>query len=115
MNAISDINLLSDKAILSNIGLFIQQTRIKQNLTQEELAARAAISRSTLSLVERGDTISLVNLIKLLRILNALYIFSAFEITEEISPLQLAKGEKQKRKRASRNTPDRSKNPDMEW
>ncbi|CDS93856.1 conserved hypothetical protein [Sphingobacterium sp. PM2-P1-29] len=110
MNDIVDISLLSDKAILQKVGWFIQQTRIKQNLTQSELAAQAAISRSTLSLVERGDNISLINLIKILRTLNALYVLNDFEVREELSPLQLAKGEKQQRKRASRS---QSEDPDI--
>ncbi|WP_413512104.1 helix-turn-helix domain-containing protein [Myroides odoratus] len=115
MANISDLILLSDKAIMKNIGLFIQQTRIKQNLTQEEVAFQAAISRSTLSLVERGDNISLVNLIKILRTLNALYVLQTFEVKEELSPLQLAKGEKQKRQRASKQKTDKQDHTDLGW
>jgi len=55
MSNISDISLFSDKAILATIGLFVQQTRIKQNLNQQELADKAAVSRSTVSLLERGE------------------------------------------------------------
>lgn len=110
MSDISDINLLSDKALLQNIGNFIQQTRIQQTRTQEDLANDAAISRSTLSLIERGDNISLLNLIKILRILDALYVLKNFQLPEEISPLQLAKGENKPRQRAS----NRSNNEDKE-
>lgn len=115
MNDIVDINLLSDKAILQKVGLFIQQTRIKQNLTQEELAMQSAISRSTLSLVERGDNISLINLLKILRTLNALYVLNDFEVSEELSPLQLAKGEKQQRKRASKPQTENPNINDLGW
>ena len=115
MNYISDINLLSDKAILQQIGLFIQQTRIKQNLTQDEVATQAAISRSTLSLIERGDNLSLVNLIKILRTLDALYVLQSFEVRDELSPLQLAKGEKKKRQRASKLREDNPDNTDLGW
>jgi len=115
MTNISDFILLSDKAIMKNIGLFIQQTRIKQNLTQAEVAVQAAISRSTLSLVERGDNISLVNLIKILRTLDALYVLQTFEVREELSPLQLAKGEKQKRQRASKQKSEKPDDTDLGW
>ena len=57
MSNISDISLFSDKAILNTIGLFVQQTRIKQNLNQQELADKAAVSRSTLSLLEQSHGI----------------------------------------------------------
>ncbi|HRO74536.1 MAG TPA: helix-turn-helix transcriptional regulator [Crocinitomicaceae bacterium] len=109
------INKFSDKVLLQNIGNFIQQTRIQQNRTQGELAKDAAISRSTLSLIERGENISLINLIKILRILDSLYVLNNFQVTEEISPLKLAKGEKQQRKRASKSNPSNSKTEDSEW
>lgn len=110
MNDISYISNLSDKAILVEIGNFIQQKRIKLNLTQQELAKQVSISRSTLSLIERGENIALINLIKILRILDALYVLENFKLGEELSPMQLAKGETQKRKRAS----NRSSNPNKE-
>lgn len=110
MNTIVDINLLSDKAILQKIGLFVQQTRIKENLTQGELAKQAAISRATLSLLERGENISLLNLIKILRILNALYVLNGFDEYEELSPLALARGEKHRRQRASK-----AQTENLEW
>ncbi len=110
MNDISSISLLSDKLLLQNIGTFIQQIRIQQKRTQQDLANDAAISRSTLSLIERGENISLLNLIKILRILDALYVLKNFQIPEEISPLQLAKGENTPRQRAS----NRNNNEDKE-
>lgn len=115
MSEISDIGFLSDKAILQKIGLFVQQTRIKQNLTQEDLATQAAISRSTLSLIERGDNSSIGNLIKLLRCINSLYVLSAFELHEELSPMQIATGEKQQRQRASKVTRSDSHVNDLGW
>lgn len=115
MSDISDVNLISDKAILNKIGLFIQQTRIKQNINQQELADKAAVSRSTLSLLERGEGISLINLIKILRILDVLYIFKEFELREEISPLRLAKGEKKIRKRAKKKDNPQDDNFDLGW
>lgn len=114
MNDLSNINQFSDKVLLQNIGNFIQQTRIQQNRTQEELANDAAISRSTLSLIERGENISLINLIKILRILDALYVLKNFQIAEEISPLQLAKGANKTRQRASNRNNNQNKE-DLEW
>jgi len=112
MSNISDINLLSDKAILTTIGRFVQQTRIKQNIKQQELADKAAVSRSTVSLFERGEGISLTNMIKILRILDALYVLKEFEVREEISPLQLAKGEKKLRKRVMKKGSNKDNNQD---
>lgn len=114
MSDISYINTWSDKAILAQIGNFIKQRRIKSDLTQNELADKAAISRSTLSLIERGENIALVTLIKILRILDALYILDQFQVIEELSPLQLAKGEKKIRQRAS-NRSNNQNEEDLGW
>ena len=114
MNDNSYIKNLNDKAILMEIGNFIQQNRIKQNLTQQELANRVAISRSTLSLMERGENVALLNLIKILRILDALYVLENFKLSEELSPMQLAKGETKKRKRAASQS-NNSNKEDLGW
>jgi len=46
----------SDKGLTEQIGAFVRHHRIEQNKTQGELAKAAGISRSTLSLLERGDS-----------------------------------------------------------
>lgn len=115
MSNISDISSFSDREILATVGLFVQQTRIKRNLNQQELADKAAVSRSTVSLLERGENISLINLLKILRILDALYVLKAFEVRDEISPLRLAKGEKKLRKRVTKKDPSKNDNLDLGW
>lgn len=103
MNDLSYISNLSDAAILREIGEFVKTRRIDQNLTQDDLAEQAAISRSTLSLLERGGNIALANLLKVLRVLDALYVLERFRVVEPISPILLAKEDEKRRKRASRN------------
>lgn len=92
---------MSDAALSKTIGEFIQNHRIKQNKTQNEVASSAGISRSTLSLLERGENVALNSLIQVLRILDLLYIFDIFKIEQQISPIALAKLAKHKRQRAS--------------
>lgn len=114
MNDLSYISSLSDTAIIREIGEFIKTTRVARNLTQDEVADKAAVSRSTLSLMERGENTALANLLKVLRVLDALYVLSDFKVTEPISPLQLAKEDEKKRKRASRNN-NRNDKGNGEW
>ena len=45
---------MSDQALVAQIGAFIKHQRMEQNKTQDVLASAAGISRSTLSLLERG-------------------------------------------------------------
>jgi len=90
---------VSDKALAMHIGAFIKHHRMEQNKTQEVLAKAAGISRSTLSLLERGEAVTLATLIQVLRVLDKLYVLDVFSVQQDISPLMLAKMEKGKRKR----------------
>ena len=92
---------MSDKALAEQIGAFVKYHRLEQNKTQDVLATAAGISRSTLSLLERGDAVTLASLIQVLRVLDQLQVMEAFVVQETISPLALAKIEQEKRKRAS--------------
>ena len=95
---------MSDKALVEFIGVFIKHHRMEQNITQEALANAAGISRSTLSLLERGETVTLSTFIQILRMLDQLHIMEVFTIQQTISPLVLARMEMNKRKRASGKT-----------
>jgi len=107
---------MSDKALTEHIGAFIKHHRLEQNKTQEILAQAAGISRSTLSLLERGETVTLATLIQVLRVLDQLHIMDVFTIQQTISPLTLAKMEKEKRKRArgGRGKKEENKN-ETDW
>lgn len=103
---------MSDKALAEQIGAFIKHHRMEQDKTQDALSADAGISRSTLSLLERGETVNLSTLIQVLRVLDQLQVMNAFIVQETISPLELARLEKKKRKRASGKSPDTSTETD---
>lgn len=105
---------MSDKAIVSTIGEYIKHHRLAQNKTQAAIAENAGINRWTLSQIENGQAISLTSLIQIIRALNLLEVFDAFSIQTQLSPLELAKLEKQQRQRAS--TKEEKKNQDKsEW
>lgn len=93
-------NSMSDKALAEHIGVFVKHHRLEQNKTQAELATFAAISRSTLSLLERGETVTLATLIQVFRVLDQLHVMEAFTLQKNISPLAMAKVEQRERKRA---------------
>jgi len=103
-NSFKNWDSMSDKALAEHIGAFVKHHRMGQDKTQEVLAAEAGISRSTLSLLERGETVNLSTLIQVLRVLNQLQMMNTFTVQETISPLALARMEKNKRKRARGKT-----------
>ena len=94
-------NSMSDHALAQHIGVFIRHHRMEQNKTQDTLAKAAGISRSTLSLLERGQTVTLATFIQVLRVLDQLQVMENFNVSQTMSPLELAKMEQNKRKRAS--------------
>ena len=106
---------MSDKALAEFIGLFVRHHRMKLNKTQDELAAAAGISRSTLSLLERGETITVTTLIQVLRVLDQLSVLSAFEVRETLSPLALAKLQKDKRQRARSKSKKGENKQETDW
>jgi len=108
MTDISYVNwvAMSDRALAEHIGRYVKHHRLEQNKTQDNLARMAGISRSTLSLLERGETVTLATLIQVLRVLNQLQVMEVFSIPKIISPLALAKAEKDKRQRARGNQKD---------
>jgi transcriptional regulator with XRE-family HTH domain len=91
---------MSDKALSQHLGAFIKHHRMEQNKTQDALSKAAGISRSTLSLLERGETVTLSTLLQVLRMLNQLYVLEAFNVVKTISPMALVKEAKAQRYRA---------------
>lgn len=101
----------SDRKLAAMIGDFVKHHRLQLNKSQHTLAAEAGISRSTLSLLERGETVTLITLLQVLRALDQLQLLLSFIIEERISPLALAKAQQQKRTR-SRKRKDINTNSD---
>jgi transcriptional regulator with XRE-family HTH domain len=104
---------MSDDTIIKSIGAFIKHHRLELNRTQQEVAKDAGINRSTLSLLENGDIVNISTLVQVLRALDLLNIMDVFTIENQISPLELAKLEQQRRKRASNKRKD--KKPESDW
>ena len=112
-----DIAQLSDMAILRMVGNFIKKKRMRLNKTQDELAIEAGMSRSTLSLLERGQKVHLLTLIQALRVLDELQLLEAFEVREQIRPLDYVKLQKKYQRQRVRH-PDMAAedpNPPYEW
>ena len=92
---------MNDKALADHIGRFVKEKRMELNKTQDVLAHAAGISRSTLSLLEKGETVTLATLLQVLRVLDQLHVLDVFSVKPVVSPIQMAKMEMKKRKRAS--------------
>ena len=107
-------NAASDIAVLKTMGEFIRYHRLQQNKTQQQLAEDAGINRTTLVEFEQGKRSNTMTMVQLLRALSQLNALSSFQISKQLSPLQLAKLEQKERKRASRMTMKEGK-PKSDW
>ena len=104
------LNSMSDAALMEAIGAFVKHHRLEQNKTQAQLAEEAGINRSTLVEFEKGRRSTMLTFLQLLRTLNLLHLMEQFKITFQVSPIQLAKMEQAKRKRAGKTKKGRKKN-----
>jgi transcriptional regulator with XRE-family HTH domain len=93
---------MSDPALLELLGKYIKQTRLQQNKTQQQVATAAGVNRSTMVQIENGGGGTMLSFLQTLRALQQLELFQHFEIKQQqLSPLQLAKLEHNRRQRAS--------------
>ena len=106
-----DLVQMSDVAIMRQTGNYIKHVRLQQRKTQSQLADIAGLNRWTISQIENGESITLTSFIQILRALDSLYVLNAFEVTDEISPLEYAKFKKHKKERV-RNKPTKTPNKD---
>jgi len=65
-------DLLTDDAVLAELGRRLERHRLERNMTQAEAAEQAGIGRATLQRVERGESVQAMTLVKLLRALGLL-------------------------------------------
>lgn len=103
---------MSDKAIVSKIGEFIKKERLNNNKTQAQLAEEAGINRWTISQIENGEAITMISLIQIMRALHILHLLEIFSFKQEISPIELAKLDQNKRQRARNNENNNTKQSD---
>ena len=100
---IMDYYIASDSAILNELGERIRKLRLRNNITQENLAERTLLAVGTIKSLEVGKG-KLSTLIAVLRELKALDQLEQFIPPITISPLKMAETNKKsphKRKRAT--------------
>ncbi|MGH2831546.1 MAG: helix-turn-helix domain-containing protein [Solirubrobacteraceae bacterium] len=64
--------LTTDEAVLTELGRRLASHRLERNWTQAKLAELAGVGQATVQRVERGESVQLTSLVKLLRALELL-------------------------------------------
>jgi transcriptional regulator with XRE-family HTH domain len=99
--------LMTDAAVLAELGRRLAHHRIERNWTQAELAAEAGVGQATVQRAERGESVQMTSMIKLLRTLGLLGGLD-LAIPESID-LPIARLEREQR-RVRRRASGRSRN-----
>ncbi len=64
--------LMTDAAVLAELGHRLERHRLERNFTQAQLAAEAGVGQATVQRAERGESVQMTSMIKLLRALGLL-------------------------------------------
>lgn len=85
------IDALSDEAIMAELGERLAQLRVSRGLTQAELAAAAGVAKRTVERVESGESIQLLTLVRLCRVLGLMDGLDQLVPEQGPSPMALLK------------------------
>jgi transcriptional regulator with XRE-family HTH domain len=95
-------DLMTDDAVLVELGRRLARHRLERNWTQAEMAAQAGLGQATVQRAERGESIQMTSMIKLLRTLELLGALDAAVPESIVLPIaQLEREQRQTRRRAS--------------
>ncbi len=96
-------SLLSDEAILRELGARLAAARLARNLTQAALAQEAGVSKRTIERLESGEVASRLSaLVRVGRVLRLIDRLDAFIPVATPGPVEQLKLAGRKRKRASK-------------
>jgi transcriptional regulator with XRE-family HTH domain len=93
--------LLTDDAVLAELGARIAARRLDLQLTQAAVAEQAGIAKRTLERLEAGHSSQLVTLVRVLRVLDASAGLNSLVAPTGPRPMDLLKRRGKVRKRAA--------------
>ena len=94
-------SLLTDNAVLAELGSRITSRRIELRLTQADVAEQAGIAKRTLERMEAGQTSQLSTLVRVLRVLDVTSGLDSLIPEPGPRPMDLLKRKGKVRQRAS--------------
>jgi transcriptional regulator with XRE-family HTH domain len=79
----------TEEEILKELGNRLKAERIRQKMTQETFAINCGVAKSTIERFEKGESVQLSNLLKMLRTLHQLSGIEMLLPSAELSPMQI--------------------------
>jgi len=87
--------------VLDELGARLARTRLEQNASQEQLAAAAGVSKSTVERIETGREIKLTSFVRVLRALGRLELLDRLLPEPLPSPIERIRIQGKRRQRAA--------------
>lgn len=116
-----NLYMLPDSEIRRRLGQKIRHLRLRQNFTQTSLAEQAQVSLTTLKKIEKGEVSYFDSLMRVLRVLGELDVFSPLIKEDEMSPneyfefVEANKKKQRKRARGGNKTTPQPNTEESEW
>ena len=93
--------LMSDEAVLNEIGQRLARRRVELEFTQADLAEQAGVAKRTVERIEAGKSTQTSTLIRILRVLDLLGALNSLIPVSGPRPLDILELKGKERKRAS--------------
>lgn len=107
--------LLTDDAVLAELGARIAARRLDLQLTQAAVAEQAGIAKRTLERIEAGQTSQLTTLVRVLRVLDVASGLDGLLPEPGRSPMDLLKRKGKVRQRASGRRSAKATGKPWQW
>jgi transcriptional regulator with XRE-family HTH domain len=91
----------TDRQVLAELGDRLARHRLNRNLTQDQLARKAGVSKRTIVRLENGQSSQVTNLVRVLRALGLLGNLDVLVPAPVASPIEALKAKARERRRAS--------------
>lgn len=107
--------ILSDEAVLQELGHRLSRRRVELALTQADLAREAGVAKRTVERVEAGESTQTANLIRILRVLNLFDAINTAIPEGGPRPMELLKLKGKERQRVSAKKRREQSQNDWTW
>jgi transcriptional regulator with XRE-family HTH domain len=105
----------TDRQVLAELGDRLARYRLNRNLSQDQLAREAGLSKRTVVRLENGQSSQVNNLVRVLRALGLLGNVDALVPAPFASPIEALKAKTRERRRASPASKKPKPGSDWTW
>ena len=106
---------MSDEALMGQLGQRLQRRRLDLGLTQAGLAERAGVGKRTVERLEKGASVQLASLLRILRVLELIETLDELLPSGEPRPMDLLRLKGKQRQRAMPSRQETNSEEPWRW